>query len=119
MIRRPPRSTLFPYTTLFRSQGLAKLSEGASTAPSETLRPRRELPAEVGDGGAEEDQHACRRDARRDREHGQRPARETRENESDDGQHGRAAPDDAARPGRKPEVARKRFDHATPLVRRD
>src|SRR5258708_18326850 len=23
MIRRPPRSTLFPYTTLFRSQGLA------------------------------------------------------------------------------------------------
>src|SRR3712207_7695341 len=27
MIRRPPRSTLFPYTTLFRSQGLAR--EGA------------------------------------------------------------------------------------------
>src|SRR2546430_12809119 len=24
MIRRPPRSTLFPYTTLFRSQGLAQ-----------------------------------------------------------------------------------------------
>src|SRR2546425_2010028 len=24
MIRRPPRSTLFPYTTLFRSQPLAK-----------------------------------------------------------------------------------------------
>src|SRR3712207_7542642 len=24
MIRRPPRSTLFPYTTLFRSVGLAK-----------------------------------------------------------------------------------------------
>src|SRR3712207_9043388 len=23
MIRRPPRSTLFPYTTLFRSQGLS------------------------------------------------------------------------------------------------
>src|SRR2546427_5500766 len=23
MIRRPPRSTLFPYTTLFRSRGLA------------------------------------------------------------------------------------------------
>src|SRR5258707_11824920 len=23
MIRRPPRSTLFPYTTLFRSQGVA------------------------------------------------------------------------------------------------
>src|SRR2546425_3026677 len=25
MIRRPPRSTLFPYTTLFRSQALAEL----------------------------------------------------------------------------------------------
>src|SRR5256885_9772901 len=24
MIRRPPRSTLFPYTTLFRSQGAAR-----------------------------------------------------------------------------------------------
>src|SRR2546430_5493144 len=24
MIRRPPRSTLFPYTTLFRSQGLTE-----------------------------------------------------------------------------------------------
>src|SRR5260370_15462912 len=31
MIRRPPRSTLFPYTTLFRSrhvEGLPKLSSG-------------------------------------------------------------------------------------------
>src|SRR2546430_13088802 len=25
MIRRPPRSTLFPYTTLFRSRGLADM----------------------------------------------------------------------------------------------
>src|SRR3712207_9537790 len=33
MIRRPPRSTLFPYTTLFRSALLALLrSEGPSTA---------------------------------------------------------------------------------------
>src|SRR5256885_9738863 len=28
MIRRPPRSTLFPYTTLFRSVGSAALSLG-------------------------------------------------------------------------------------------
>src|SRR5260370_16909057 len=28
MIRRPPRSTLFPYTTLFRSPGLEVLIEG-------------------------------------------------------------------------------------------
>src|SRR5260370_6459006 len=27
MIRRPPRSTLFPYTTLFRSVGAAALSD--------------------------------------------------------------------------------------------
>src|SRR3712207_7793350 len=26
MIRRPPRSTLFPYTTLFRSQGIAQFT---------------------------------------------------------------------------------------------
>src|SRR5258708_15137723 len=26
MIRRPPRSTLFPYTTLFRSQGMSRPS---------------------------------------------------------------------------------------------
>src|SRR3990167_8339541 len=28
MIRRPPRSTLFPYTTLFRSRGTARLLRG-------------------------------------------------------------------------------------------
>src|SRR3712207_9339468 len=35
MIRRPPRSTLFPYTTLFRSAGLAALFDaaGLSGAP--------------------------------------------------------------------------------------
>src|SRR5260370_29908116 len=37
MIRRPPRSTLFPYTTLFRSLGLPP--EGAPTAKtSESLK---------------------------------------------------------------------------------
>src|SRR2546427_8359537 len=41
MIRRPPRSTLFPYTTLFRSQGRAKLDPGVrrfSTGPAEEVR---------------------------------------------------------------------------------
>src|SRR2546425_5724245 len=33
MIRRPPRSTLFPYTTLFRSRDLARpLPDGAKVA---------------------------------------------------------------------------------------
>src|SRR5438093_7192018 len=36
MIRRPPRSTLFPYTTLFRSPGLSSLSRRISTSPSMT-----------------------------------------------------------------------------------
>src|SRR2546427_5098454 len=30
MIRRPPRSTLFPYTTLFRSRGLHALRSGCA-----------------------------------------------------------------------------------------
>src|SRR2546430_6215557 len=34
MIRRPPRSTLFPYTTLFRSQKIADLPAVASTFQS-------------------------------------------------------------------------------------
>src|SRR2546427_7939916 len=37
MIRRPPRSTLFPYTTLFRS---AIRATSASSAPSYSRRPR-------------------------------------------------------------------------------
>src|SRR3712207_9565647 len=38
MIRRPPRSTLFPYTTLFRSQG-----PGARRAQQEAHRPRAQV----------------------------------------------------------------------------
>src|SRR3712207_8561759 len=34
MIRRPPRSTLFPYTTLFRSRRLSGRRQGASGASS-------------------------------------------------------------------------------------
>src|SRR2546430_3077391 len=32
MIRRPPRSTLFPYTTLFRSAGIEQLLGGVDVA---------------------------------------------------------------------------------------
>src|SRR3712207_8262999 len=32
MIRRPPRSTLFPYTTLFRSSGPARVFESEEEA---------------------------------------------------------------------------------------
>src|SRR5689334_24833059 len=40
MIRRPPRSTLFPYTTLFRSPRVAVLSTGDELAAlGQPLRP--------------------------------------------------------------------------------
>src|SRR5256886_4463499 len=37
MIRRPPRSTLFPYTTLFRSLGHARLAAGMGFGPDRVL----------------------------------------------------------------------------------
>src|SRR2546430_11852213 len=37
MIRRPPRSTLFPYTTLFRSEVLFEIFEGAAIYSSGQL----------------------------------------------------------------------------------
>src|SRR2546422_8707631 len=66
MIRRPPRSTLFPYTTLFRSlrhalgEGRARLARlSAASAPSTRARLLRELAPValawlwlVGDGNA-------------------------------------------------------------------
>src|SRR2546427_5163606 len=54
MIRRPPRSTLFPYTTLFRSLGerqleadlqvlaAVMLAPGALAAPEQGVEPRSE-----------------------------------------------------------------------------
>src|SRR2546425_4387486 len=44
MIRRPPRSTLFPYTTLFRSEGA---SPGSVTSPCGSWCRRR---AKIADG---------------------------------------------------------------------
>src|SRR2546422_2157466 len=37
MIRRPPRSTLFPYTTLFRSLGTTTAKMDAVTTPTQHL----------------------------------------------------------------------------------
>src|SRR5256885_12748758 len=38
MIRRPPRSTLFPYTTLFRSPDFLSTASGAETNSTITVR---------------------------------------------------------------------------------
>src|SRR3989442_6020655 len=54
MIRRPPRSTLFPYTTLFRSRRLQPLGtgDGQGVARLEPPRSRSHLsiaaPAQIG-----------------------------------------------------------------------
>src|SRR5438105_10283392 len=45
MIRRPPRSTLFPYTTLFRSSGLGRNAE-AEKHHRRALALREEVAAE-------------------------------------------------------------------------
>src|SRR2546425_9193734 len=48
MIRRPPRSTLFPYTTLFRSADAVIDSRGAAALPIEPPEARVLCPVEVG-----------------------------------------------------------------------
>src|SRR2546425_7932199 len=60
MIRRPPRSTLFPYTTLFRSRTPRRPAAPASRARRGRGYPRRAARAPTG----------CRRDStRRSEEH--------------------------------------------------
>src|SRR3712207_7266089 len=62
MIRRPPRSTLFPYTTLFRSQGATLLGPGGPSPtqaadgqsgskwqPTPLLSPRGPIPTHAAD----------------------------------------------------------------------
>src|SRR3712207_8562930 len=49
MIRRPPRSTLFPYTTLFRSAAALALVATALGQGKELVLARGEL-VEIGDG---------------------------------------------------------------------
>src|SRR5256885_11024392 len=50
MIRRPPRSTLFPYTTLFRSHTAApRRATARATAPASSPRSRRVSSAAIRD----------------------------------------------------------------------
>src|SRR5438552_11745942 len=43
MIRRPPRSTLFPYTTLFRSQDVVEIGVGFNRQPLATDHQGKEI----------------------------------------------------------------------------
>src|SRR2546423_8022985 len=54
MIRRPPRSTLFPYTTLFRSQVVVRhrrVPTATSSIEGDEVVTRRGAPAHVARGG--------------------------------------------------------------------
>src|SRR3712207_8877667 len=62
MIRRPPRSTLFPYTTLFRSRGRAGAVHRARGGGDRPLRrPHRPAdrprPAQPGRAGVRSEEH--------------------------------------------------------------
>src|SRR3712207_8817675 len=58
MIRRPPRSTLFPYTTLFRSVEVGVLDE--DHALGAVVAPEREGAVEDGGDGERDDEEAQR-----------------------------------------------------------
>src|SRR5438105_6474093 len=65
MIRRPPRSTLFPYTTLFRSLGVARRIEVGRRARPFRVRSgaaREQHFGEASGRGADVKTHAPRRD---------------------------------------------------------
>src|SRR2546429_5983347 len=58
MIRRPPRSTLFPYTTLFRSEAGAQFD--VSRVRTRGSLARRELPAGGRTGTHDQDRKSTR-----------------------------------------------------------
>src|SRR3712207_6930340 len=60
MIRRPPRSTLFPYTTLFRSAGLRARARRDPRAARERGSGARRVPRAAAAGGADRGGHRPR-----------------------------------------------------------
>src|SRR5437870_10313137 len=52
MLRRPPRSTLFPYTTLFRSRSMATTRGTGRSVGASSSRMRASRPAESGSEGS-------------------------------------------------------------------
>src|SRR5256885_13112922 len=55
MIRRPPRSTLFPYTTLFRSREYFELAAMRFRSPAEAKAMRKDNAATVFTAGRSEE----------------------------------------------------------------
>src|SRR3712207_8591688 len=67
MIRRPPRSTLFPYTTLFRSQGPGRPRPGGRRAVRARVADARPAAGRVADAPADAGRPGLR--GRRSEEH--------------------------------------------------
>src|SRR5690349_23237757 len=74
MIRRPPRSTLFPYTTLFRSRGAPPLGfpllpwralPGAAAGSQSHVRPARPVDRRLA-GHRRSEEHTSELQSRRD-----------------------------------------------------
>src|SRR3712207_8161796 len=65
MIRRPPRSTLFPYTTLFRSAPVAVAARrlGGGRAPGDADRDAPRQGGAEGDDGEDQPQRRARHGA--------------------------------------------------------
>src|SRR2546428_9335223 len=66
MIRRPPRSTLFPYTTLFRSLVLAELRVGARIEEIGMRVERSQHPRDGAQGGGRSEEHTSELQSRSD-----------------------------------------------------
>src|SRR3712207_9117447 len=64
MIRRPPRSTLFPYTTLFRSELVITYAHHASTSMDFSLADELALPCAIPDGHGHDVNPGCDADPR-------------------------------------------------------
>src|SRR5687768_18095474 len=67
MIRRPPRSTLFPYTTLFRSAAHRARSRGASFGADDQRVRNAADEIRPGGGAAQPAALLCREEPARDR----------------------------------------------------
>src|SRR5438874_6555761 len=66
MIRRPPRSTLFPYTTLFRSEALGARARGRSQGARPPVSPHHRLPAWPDRYRGRSEEHTSELQSRRD-----------------------------------------------------
>src|SRR3712207_7586634 len=70
MIRRPPRSTLFPYTTLFRSRyGRVRSESGVDPGARQTLPSQRLAPPRLGKTGRGENGQCTASNGSRSEEH--------------------------------------------------